>query len=114
MAVNQISTVGRAAQGVRVIKLRENDELISAAKIISEDEAEKAIIEEQPVEKPKLSDTEQLTPEDVNSETEDEDDEDAENDDDDVENDDEETANIDDDYEEENDEEKEKLNIKSN
>ncbi len=44
--VNQISTVGRNTQGVRVIKLREDDELISAAKIISEEEAEKEVEKE--------------------------------------------------------------------
>ena len=69
IAVNQISTVGRASQGVRVIKLRDGDELISTAKIISEDEAEKAIIdEEKPIDKPKLDSTIQVKPEDLNGE----------------------------------------------
>ncbi|MCC7575087.1 DNA gyrase subunit A [Candidatus Woesearchaeota archaeon] len=96
MPVNQISTVGRTAQGVRVIKLREGDELISAAKIISEEEAEKEILEEQPINKPKLEDIEQIPPEDLNidEETQDEDNE------------------INDDYEEENDEETQTINMK--
>ncbi len=62
-AVNQISTVGRASQGVRVIKLRESDELIGAAKIISEEEAEKVVVDS--VDKPKLDDTIQPKPEDL-------------------------------------------------
>lgn len=67
MAVNQISTVGRAAQGVRVIKLRESDELVSAAKIISEDEAENIIVDDtEDKVKPKLDDTVQVAPEDLN------------------------------------------------
>jgi DNA gyrase subunit A len=67
--VNQISTVGRASQGVRVIKLRVGDELISAAKIITEDDAEKVIIdEEKPLDKPKLDSTIQVLPEDINDE----------------------------------------------
>lgn len=46
-SVNQISTIGRNTQGVRVIKLREDDELISAAKIISEEEAEQEVEKEE-------------------------------------------------------------------
>lgn len=45
--VSGISTIGRNTQGVRVIKLREGDQLISAAKILSEEEAEKEVAEEE-------------------------------------------------------------------
>lgn len=44
---SQISTIGRNTQGVRVMKLRETDELVSAAKIISEEEAEKEVEQEE-------------------------------------------------------------------
>ncbi|PIN81105.1 DNA gyrase subunit A [Candidatus Woesearchaeota archaeon CG10_big_fil_rev_8_21_14_0_10_32_9] len=44
--VNQISTIGRNTQGVRVIKLREDDELISTAKILSEEEVEQEVDKE--------------------------------------------------------------------
>ena len=36
MSVSQISVIGRATQGVRLIKLHENDKLVSVAKIIKE------------------------------------------------------------------------------
>lgn len=71
-AVNQISTVGRTAQGVRVMKLREGDELINAAKIISEDEAEQEIEQElQPeqIKKPKLDTTTQVELEETDEDT---------------------------------------------
>jgi len=45
--VKQISTIGRNTQGVRVIKLREGDSLMSAAKILSEEEAEKEVEEQE-------------------------------------------------------------------
>jgi DNA gyrase subunit A len=34
MPVSQISVIGRATQGVRLIKLEENDKLVSVAKIV--------------------------------------------------------------------------------
>ena len=36
MSVSQISVIGRATQGVRLIKLHENDKLVSVAKIVKE------------------------------------------------------------------------------
>lgn len=36
MQVSQISVIGRATQGVRLIKLHENDKLVSVAKIVKE------------------------------------------------------------------------------
>ncbi|MFP4568299.1 MAG: DNA gyrase subunit A [Candidatus Woesearchaeota archaeon] len=66
-AVNQISTVGRAAQGVRVIKLREGDELINAAKIISEDDAEDIIVEGNKPDVPVLDDNIQVAPDDLDA-----------------------------------------------
>ncbi len=80
-AVNQISTVGRAAQGVRVIKLREGDELINAAKIVTEEEADKVVVDE-PLDKPKLDEviqpsSEELGDEDASDELEDQDSEES-------------------------------------
>jgi DNA gyrase subunit A len=38
IGVDDIRTIGRATQGVRVISLRKDDELVSVAKVINEDE----------------------------------------------------------------------------
>jgi len=46
ISVKQINIIGRNTQGVRVIKLREGDLLVSAAKILSEEEAEKEVTEQ--------------------------------------------------------------------
>jgi DNA gyrase/topoisomerase IV subunit A len=36
MPVSQISVISRATQGVRLIRLHENDKLVSVAKIVKE------------------------------------------------------------------------------
>ena len=47
MPVNQISTIGRNTQGVRVIRLREEDKLRASAKILTEEEAEEEVEKEE-------------------------------------------------------------------
>ncbi|MCF7871994.1 DNA gyrase subunit A [Candidatus Woesearchaeota archaeon] len=45
--VRGISTIGRNTQGVRVIKLRENDQLVAAGKILNEETAEEEVEKEE-------------------------------------------------------------------
>jgi len=78
--VNQISTIGRNTQGVRVIKLREDDELVSAAKILSEEEVEQEVdkeaeeLKKHPVSMPpkEFDDNEEADSEEESSNTEEE------------------------------------------
>ncbi len=46
MAVTDMRVMGRATQGVRLIKVRENDAIASVARVEIEDEAEQEISEE--------------------------------------------------------------------
>lgn len=69
-SVKGISTIGRNTQGVRVIRLREGDSLISAAKILSEKEVEQEVeVQEKEVEKvePEIVDERLKEPEEDNN-----------------------------------------------